>query len=112
MLFPDSLIDEWVLALAGILIALGVIFGFSKKAYRGIQRIEATLGVDEKGRTIAQRLDVVEHQLFPNGGGSLADKVTKIDMRQVELEVQVGTIERMIAGIVERRHLAGKTERM
>lgn len=112
MLFPDSPIDEWIIALAVLIGALAVIGSFSKKAYKGIQRIEATLGTDEKGRTIAERLDVVEHQLFPNGGGSLADKVGQIDIRQIELEAKVGTVERMVSGIVERREIAGIKERL
>lgn len=112
MIFPDSPIDEWIIALAVLITSSIVIGSFAKKAYYAIQRIEATLGTDDNGRTIAERLDVVEHQLFPNGGGSLADKVNKIDMRQVELEIEVGTIERMLAGIVERRQSSGKTERI
>lgn len=112
MIFPSSPVDEWVLALAVLIGAVLVIWKFATAVYRGIQRIEATLGTDEDGRTIAQRLDEVEHQLFPNGGGSLADKVNKIDSRQVELEVKVSVVESMLTGLVERRHVAGTTERM
>lgn len=103
MLIPGTQIDEWIIALASLIIALIVIGKFARSMYYGVQRIEATLGVDENGRTIAERLDVVEHQLFPNGGGSLADKVNRIDVKQIELEVKVTTIEGMLAGVVERR---------
>lgn len=103
MLIPGTSIDEWIISLAVFITAAIVIGKFSRSVYRGVQRIEATLGVDERGRTIAQRLDVVEHQLFPNGGGSLADKVNRIDIKQIELEVKVTTIEGMLAGVVERR---------
>lgn len=112
MIFPSSPVDEWILALALLIGAILVIGKFARSLYRGVQRIEATLGTDEKGRTIAQRLDDVEHQLFPNGGGSLADKVNKIDSRQVELETKVGLVENMLTGLVERRTIAGTTERM
>lgn len=43
--------------------------------YVTVRKFEKILGKDSKGRTIAERLDRVEHQLFPNGGSSLADKV-------------------------------------
>lgn len=104
MLFPDSLVDEFILALAALLIALAVIYRFARGVYNGVKRIEAALGVDAKGRTIADRLDTVEHQLFPNGGTSLADKVVSIDVRQVALETQMGTVERMLAGVIRRQN--------
>jgi hypothetical protein len=100
MLFPDSMIDEWIIALGAVLIAIGVIFRFSVTAYRTIARIEATLGTDDKGRTIIDRLDTVEKQVFPNGGSSLADKVKVINDRQVELEVKVGTVEKLLSSFV------------
>lgn len=104
MLFPDSNVDELIIALAAILIAAGVIYKFARGMYYGVKRIEAALGVDEEGRTIADRLDMVEHQLFPNNGSSLADKVTAIDIRQVALETQMGTLERMLAGVIRKQN--------
>jgi len=90
MLFPDSNVDEWVLALAGILIALGVIWRFGYATYKAVHRIDQTLGVDAKGRTISERLDRVEYQLFPNGGNSLVDRVNQIafDQRTIEGELR------------------------
>jgi hypothetical protein len=66
--------------------------------YATARRFEKILGKDEKGRTIADRLDRVEHQIFPNGGSSLADTVNclrdnqgeiKSDVKQVTAEVKV-----------------------
>jgi hypothetical protein len=50
-----------------------------------------TLGVDRKGRTISERLERVEYQLFPNGGNSLVDRVNQIayDQRAIEGELRV-----------------------
>lgn len=101
MLFPDSQIDEFVLALAAMIIAIGIIWAFARGAYKGIKRIEAALGIDEKGRTIAERLDNVEHQLFPNGGSSLADKVNRMEIRQVETDAKVATIEMMLGNFIK-----------
>ena len=90
MLLPDSYIDEWILALAGILIALGVIWKFGYATYKAVHRIDQMLGVDTKGRTISERLDRVEYQLFPNGGNSLVDRVNQIayDQRTIEGELR------------------------
>ena len=104
MLFPDSSGDEIVIAIAAVLMSFIVIFKFSRGIYNGIKRIEAALGVDEEGRTIADRLDNVEHQLFPNNGSSLADKVAVIDIRQVSLETQMGVLERMLAGVIRKQN--------
>jgi hypothetical protein len=91
MLLPDSYVDEWVIALAALVVAVGVITKFAYAAYKAIHRIDTTLGVDAKGRTISERLDRVEYQLFPNGGNSLVDRVNQIayDQRAIEGEMRV-----------------------
>jgi hypothetical protein len=100
MLFPNSPIDEWIIALGAVLVAVAVTFKFGVAAYRAIARIEATLGTDEKGRTVIERLDTVEKQVFPNGGSSLADKVKIINDRQVQLEAKVGTVESLLSTFI------------
>lgn len=90
MLFPDSTVDEWIIGLAAVLVAVITISKFAYTAYRAIHRIDMTLGVDKKGRTISERLERVEYQLFPNGGSSLADRVNQIayDQRTIEGEMR------------------------
>jgi len=91
MLLPDSYLDEWILALAALVVAVGVIAKFAYAAYKAIHRIDMTLGVDKRGRTISERLERVEYQLFPNGGNSLVDRVNQIayDQRAIEGELRV-----------------------
>lgn len=103
MLFPDTMIDEWILGAAALLIALGVLYRFGQGIYRGVQRIEQTLGVDDKGRTITERLDSLEKQMFPNGGESLSDKMTGMEIRQSRLETKMATIEAMLSGLLSRK---------
>jgi hypothetical protein len=93
MLFTGSMLDEALIALAALLIAVAVIYRFSRSAYKGIQRIEIVLGVDKDGRTIADRLDSVEHQLFPNGGSSLSDKIVRIEFNQREMKTELDEIK-------------------
>lgn len=83
-------IENWQM-LVSLTAILGVGYGIAR-------RFEKILGKDEKGRTIADRLDRVEHQIFPNGGSSLADTVNclrdnqgeiKSDVKQVTAEVKI-----------------------
>lgn len=78
-----------------MLVSLTAILGVG---YGTARRFEKILGKDEKGRTITDRLDRVEHQIFPNGGSSLADTVNclrdnqgeiKSDVKQVTAEVKI-----------------------
>lgn len=86
----SMLVENWQM-LVSLTAILGVGYGIAR-------RFERILGKDEKGRTIADRLDRVEHQIFPNGGSSLADTVNclrdnqgeiKSDVKQVTAEVKV-----------------------
>jgi hypothetical protein len=65
VLFPDSMVDEWLLALAAVLLALTVIIKFASTMYHTVKNIETAIGKDKQGRTISERLERVEHQLIP-----------------------------------------------
>jgi hypothetical protein len=67
--------QEAVLTLAGIIGGLAVILGGIISIYKIARRIDQALAVDEEGRTISDRMSRVEHQLWKNGGDSLADEV-------------------------------------
>lgn len=43
------------------------------------KRINELVGKDTNGRTIIDRLERVEYQLFPNGGTSIKDQITRIE---------------------------------
>lgn len=72
------------------------------KIYRVVRRIDSALGVDRYGRTIADRLERVEYQLFPNGGQSLADRVTLIATRQAEQGAELRVIHEIVTGSRDR----------
>ena len=67
--------SEILLTIAGVIGALAVIGGGVISIYRIATRIDQALAVDEEGRTISDRMSRVEHQLWKNGGDSLADEV-------------------------------------
>lgn len=91
-----------VIWLASILSALGVITLFLSRIYRAAKRIDAALGVDSQGRTLSDRMTRVEHQLFPNGGGSLPDRITTLERQQAEQRVELRVVRDLLTTLVER----------
>jgi hypothetical protein len=88
-----------IYSIAGIITALGVVIGAVIAVYRIVRKITDAIGVDSEGRTISERLELVEHQLWENGGSSLADKVNKIDTSMVAITTEVKFIrDMMVAG--------------
>jgi len=65
--------------------ALGVGYALARK-------FERLLGKDLQGRTIVDRLERVEHQLYPNGGSSLTDKVDYIRRDQNKMKNQISQV--------------------
>lgn len=55
------------------------IIGLLTKGYFVVKRIEQAIGVDEQGRTIAQRLDQVEATLTPPDGEPLKKQVMRLE---------------------------------
>lgn len=94
--------QEVILMVAATAAALMVIGTFATRLYKLVARIDAALGVDKEGRTVSDRLARVEHQLFPNGGSSLTDKINRMEMDQKTLQVQVHSMERSLASILRR----------
>ena len=84
------------------------------RAYKAVKRLDAAIGVDDKGNTAVDRLETtvaeigrrverVEYQLHPNGGGSLADKVTQVDRQVVELRAQTDIVLTLLGNLNDRR---------
>lgn len=97
------MLHEPILAVAAVIVALGVIAGAIYKVYKIAHRIDAALGVDAHGRTVADRLSRVEHQLWPNGGSSLPDKINRLEDGQITQTAEMRVIRDMLTSLVERR---------
>lgn len=107
--------QELVMTTAAVITAIGVIFGALFAIYRVARRIGDAIGVDAKGRTLAERLDRVEHQLWENGGSSLADRVNNIDSSVTSLKAEVRLITTLVTAsaglVVEQKEPAVKKTR-
>jgi hypothetical protein len=72
-----------------MLVAFG---GASLAVYTIVRRFEKLLGKDREGRSIIDRLERVEHQLYPNGGSSMSDKVDYIRRDQNKMKQDISQI--------------------
>lgn len=91
---------ESVIMVGAVVAAVTAICIFSLKVWRVLKRIDSVLGVDKQGRTISERLDRVEHQLFPNGGSSLTDKIVRIEREQNSLQAQLHSLHAMVLSLI------------
>lgn len=87
---------EIIFTIAAVITALGVIFGGVYATFRIVHRMGQALGVDAQGRTISDRLERVEHQLWENGGSSLADRVNSIETHVVKMSAETELIKDII----------------
>jgi len=78
---------------AGVILTLSSITYF---VYKLVKRIEEVVGVDSQGRTLSDRMDRVEYQLWENGGDSLKDQVNSIEMLARETAVEVRFIRDIV----------------
>lgn len=97
------MLHEPILLAAAIIVALGVIIGSIYKVYTVAHRIDAALGVDANGRTVADRLSRVEHQLWPNGGSSLPDRIGRLEDGQAATTAEIRIVRDLLTALVERR---------
>jgi hypothetical protein len=91
--------SDLIMTLASIIGALAVISASAYAIYKIAKRIDAALGVDEKGRSISDRLAKVEHQLWENGGSSLADRVNNIEHHVIKVSTEIDLIKNLTLGL-------------
>lgn len=80
-----------IAAVVGIVGGTGFLMGALYKIYKVAHRVDAAIGTDEQGRTMSDRMNRVEYQLWENGGGSLKDQMNETTdlSRQTATEVQL-----------------------
>lgn len=96
--------QELILTIAALITATGIIIGSLIAIYKLARRIGDTIGVDKSGRTISERLERVEHQLWENGGSSLADRVNIIETHSIKTSAEVELIKDLIISSQSLEH--------
>lgn len=87
--------------IVGVTGAISALCIFLYSVYKIAKRIDAAIGVDEQGRTLSDRMDKVEYQLWPNGGQSMADRVNSIDKTNNQMMTEVKIIKELVLGIID-----------
>lgn len=98
---------------ASVIAALSVIIGLLWKISNLIRRGEQLIAMDKNGKTaidrVTERLEVqderlnrIDYQLHPNGGGSLSDKVNKVEKDTVEVKATLNVVVSMLQSMVEK----------
>jgi hypothetical protein len=87
---------DLVFTVAAIITAIGVIVGGIVATYRLARKISDSIGLDSEGRTLSERLDRVEHQLWENGGSSLADRVNTIEKHTLKTSTELELIKNFL----------------
>ena len=85
-----------VFTTSAVITAIGIIVGGIVAIYRIAQKISKSIGLDSKGRTLSERLDRVEHQLWENGGSSLADRVNSIEAHAIKSTAELELIKNFL----------------
>ena len=91
--------SELIMAVAGTIAAFTFLIGSVVAIYKIAKRIDGALGLDKEGRSISERLERVEHQLWENGGSSLADRVNNIEKHVVKVSTEIEFIKDLTMGI-------------
>ena len=91
--------SETLLAVSASITAFGILVGAMAVIYRIAKRIDGALGLDEEGRTVSERLERVEHQLWENGGSSLEDRVNNIEKHVVKVSTEIQFIKDLTIGL-------------
>ena len=97
--------------IVGITGAISALCIFLYSVYKIAKRIDGSIGVDGEGRTLSDRMDKVEYQLWPNGGQSMADRVNSIDRTNNQMMTEVKIIKELVLGMIEARHQASIEEK-
>ena len=85
---------------AGFVVAVigggSAFIGLLYAMYKAAKRIEAAIGVDSEGKTLSERMEKVEYQLWENGGKSLKDKVNKNDDVMLDFDQLKNKVENKV----------------
>ena len=75
---------------------ISVLGSFAYLIYKIARIIEQSVGVDDKGRTLSERVGRIEYQLWENGGESLKDQVNAMEALARQTSVEVSFIKEII----------------
>jgi len=90
---------ESIFMTAAIIAAVAAILAACVATFRLFRKFDDLIGTDRTGRTLSERLERVEHQLWENGGTSLADRVNNIEMHVLKVSTEIEIIKDITLGL-------------
>ncbi len=105
-------VSDFIMTAASILGALAVVVGGLFSIYKIARRVDLAIGADSDGKTLSDRLSRVEHQLWENGGTSLADRVNRIEDLSKHTATETSIIkEILLASVTAQPQIPVTTQR-
>jgi hypothetical protein len=92
-----------IITVAAIVAGIGTLVAALVSVYRIARRVDDAIGKDAQGRTISDRLERVEHQLWENGGSSLADRVNRIEATSAQTHTETVLIKEILVAMVSTK---------
>jgi phytoene/squalene synthetase len=92
-----------IFTVAAIITGITTIAAALVAVYRIARRLDDAVGKDSKGRTISDRLERVEHQLWENGGSSLADRVNRIEAMSEKTHTETVMVKEILVAMVSAK---------
>jgi phytoene/squalene synthetase len=90
---------EVIFMTSSVVVAIGVIIAAVIATYKLFRKFDEVIGTDRRGRTLSDRLERVEQQLWENGGSSLADRVNNIEKHVVKVSTEIEIIKDITLGL-------------
>ncbi len=92
-----------IFTVAAIITGITTITAALVAVYRIARRLDDAVGKDSQGRTISDRLERVEHQLWENGGSSLADRVNRIESMSEKTHTETVMVKEILVAMVSAK---------
>ena len=91
------------MTIAAVVAGITTIIAALVAVYRVARRLDDAVGKDAAGRTLSDRLERVEHQLWENGGSSLADRVNRIEDMANKTHTETVMIKEILVAMVTNK---------
>lgn len=102
-IWENTTADEWTIKTAGVLFALAGIWNYGVRPLLRFRRLAR-----EGWHRVMQAIDLVEHELKPNGGKTLRDAVNRVEATTNATAEQVAALTKRV-DLVEDRSPESRT---
>lgn len=94
----ENMLISQIMFIIGATVGIG---SFFYAIFKIAKRVDSAIGIDSQGRTLSDRMDKVEYQLWPNNGTSLADKVDRVEKNTESNSTELRIIKELVMIMVE-----------